>query len=57
MQLCNEKGKKRRSLEGPAIWQFHGCYKELAVGPIKLVEFIVGESVPKFICHVFIALK
>ncbi len=33
-------------MQGPAIWQFHGCYKELAVGPIKLVEFIVGESVP-----------
>lgn len=48
---------KRRYLEGPAIWQFHGSYKELAVGPIKPVEFIVGESVPKCICHVIIALK
>lgn len=51
------KEEKILSLEGPAIWQFHGCYKELAVGPIKPVEFIVGESVPKFICHVIIALK
>lgn len=52
-----KKKKKRHSLEGPDIWQFHGCYKELAVGPIKPMEFIVGESVPKFICHVIIALK
>lgn len=44
MQLCYQKKKKtKNSLEGPAIWQFHGCYKELAVGPINPIEFIVGE--------------